>query len=84
MTTYVEAKRKARYSRQSWLCWQDRSGTEHAAPESATSLKAALLAVGTKGRFIRFSGSLIERVGWRVGVLALRNHRFIEKTRNAA
>ena len=75
MTRYDEARRKARYGRKSWLWWRDRDGIEHAAAETAESLKAALLASGTKGRFVRFSGARSERVGWRVGVLSLRNIR---------
>jgi len=77
MVDFSEAKRKARYGRRDWLVWQGRQGEQQVSPCTAEAVKAAMLSVGTHGRFIRLAaGSGIpQRIGWRLGVVMLRNCR---------
>lgn len=73
---YNTTERKSRYGRREWLYWRDREGREHAAIKGRDSIKAALLATGTKGRFTLLSGGIGHRVGWRMGLIMFRNTRY--------
>jgi hypothetical protein len=48
---YELANRKSRYGHRDWLVWKGRNGQYHAELTTRDSFKAALLAVGTQGRF---------------------------------
>jgi hypothetical protein len=72
------AKRKARYGHRDWVVYKDRDGEFHAAQMSSESVKAAMLATGTKSRWHVIAGSTA--VGhiqnWALGVLLLRNMKY--------
>jgi hypothetical protein len=75
---YSLARRKARYGRRDWIVWRERSGAWQAAPRSPATLKAAMLARGTSGRWTLIAGSTAVpyAYGWRDGVTMIRNARF--------
>lgn len=71
---FALAKKKARYGHKSWIVWRDRDGIWNAAVESVETIKAAMLAVGTQGRWTAVSR--IDHVQrWRDGVRILGNAR---------
>lgn len=76
---YQTTERRSRYGRKDWVFWKDRSGKGHAAPVSAETVKQALLAVGTKGRFVIFYRGMAHRISWRLGLLAMRNARVLSR-----
>lgn len=66
------ARHQARYGHKSWIVWKDRDGAWNAAIETAASVKEAMLAVGTQGRWTAISRhSYVQR--WRDGITILRN-----------
>jgi hypothetical protein len=68
------ATNKARYGHKSWIVWADRNGAWNAMVESASSVKQAMLDVGTQGRWTAVSrNNYIQR--WRDGCQILRNAR---------
>jgi hypothetical protein len=72
------AKRKARYGHNDWLFWKDRDGTSHCARRSAETVKAAMLANGTTGRWFivqASTGSLVKGF-WRLGINLLKSAKF--------
>lgn len=54
---FETVQRKARYGHRSYVFWRDGAGVEHFATYNRAGIKAALLAVGAKGRFTFFSPS---------------------------
>ena len=72
------AHRKARYGHKDWLVWKDRAGNWQAALKSPETLKTALLAIGTQGRFylVVASYSVSQMMVWQTGILAMRNCRY--------
>lgn len=50
-------QRKARYGHRSYLYWFDREGVMQWAAYGKAGIKAAILAVGTQGRFYWFDGA---------------------------
>jgi hypothetical protein len=70
-----DVKRKARYGRRDWLVWRERDGRDRYEVMTKEAIKAALLAIGTKGRFTMVAGGSgqLHRVGWRQGILMRRN-----------
>lgn len=74
---YAEATRKAKYGHRDWLVWQNRDGSWSARRASADAIKAALLAVGTAGRFTLVSAStaIRNKYNWRMGITFWRNAR---------
>lgn len=73
VATVQEAQRKARFGHRDWLGWTSRDGVRRYAPRSPETLKAALLAIGTAGRFTLISadtGTLMN-MNWRMGVRTL-------------
>jgi hypothetical protein len=45
------ARHKSKYGRRAWVVWQDKQNHLHAAPSTVATVKAAMLATGTQGRF---------------------------------
>jgi hypothetical protein len=54
--SFANAQRMARYGHTDWLWWVDSSGA-HATRKTQETLKAVLLAVGTKGKWTVISAS---------------------------
>lgn len=54
-TAYTDARRNARYGRRDWVAWVGRDGVKRSAPVSAAAVRAAMLATGTQGMFMRYS-----------------------------
>jgi hypothetical protein len=75
MSVMQDIQRKSLYGRRDWLHWRDRAGQEHVAVRSADSIKAALLATGTKGDFRLVSRGVMQKVRWQMGLIMLRNAR---------
>jgi hypothetical protein len=48
---WAEAERKARYGHRDWVVWRDEDNTLRTAPVSVESMKAALLATGSRRHF---------------------------------
>ena len=72
------AKRKARYSHRDWLFWKDRNGTSHSARRDSATLKAAMLASGTQGKWfiVQASTGTLVKGFWRLGINLLKNAKF--------
>lgn len=64
------AKRMSRYGHKDWIVYRDRNGALNARRISAESVKLALLAVGTQGKFtlIPGDGSHNWIVSWHLGI----------------
>lgn len=75
---YETARKKARYGHKDWIVWTEKTGTRFAAPKSRESIKAALLAVGTQGRFslIGASNAVSFVVCWSLGTQMMRNVKY--------
>jgi hypothetical protein len=73
--TFEEARRKAKYSHKDWINWRDKNGVQQYARMTVETVKAAMLATGTKGYWtvIGASTGICYRTGWRVGVNILAN-----------
>lgn len=69
--------RKVRFGRTDWAVWRDANGTFYAARLCAASIKAAMLATGTKRKWTIYSAGSGRRFAqsWRLGCLLLRNTR---------
>jgi hypothetical protein len=75
--TFQEAQRKARFGHRDWITWRGRDGAFNVARSAPDIVKAALLAVGTKGRFTLIAASTGTPIscGWSYGIGLLRNSR---------
>lgn len=74
-SAFHEAKRKARYGHNDWLCWRDADGP-HAARKSPDAIKAMLLAVGTGGKWTLICADGTPMRGfWWLGLNLLRQSR---------
>ena len=72
----AHAIRKSRYGRRTWCLWRDAMGAVYTAPLTPETIKAALLAVGVKGRFVYYSGSATSyAVSWPMAIIMLCNAR---------
>lgn len=74
-----EAARKARYGHREWVYWTRRDGSGFAAPAGSHSIKAAMLDVGTAGRFLILAAStgVAHLQRWPDGCRMIRNARFL-------
>lgn len=74
-TDPTDARRKARYGHRDWLVWLDTHGARHARPLDAATLKAAMLATGTRGHFTLYEATTGNpwRVTWPHAVAMLAN-----------
>jgi hypothetical protein len=71
---YALAHRKARYAHRDWIVWKDRDGDYHAEEATASSVKSALLAIGTKGYFTCVDGKGISyHQTWATSILWHKN-----------
>jgi hypothetical protein len=71
---FALARRKARYGHRDWLVWKGRDGAWNAAVRSPASIKRAMLAAGTKGRWHLISDGGPSQIGfWAMGLIMLRN-----------
>jgi hypothetical protein len=53
------AAKKARYGHKDWIVWRGRDGEKYAARATEISVKAALLAIGTQGKFLLYPGECV-------------------------
>lgn len=76
-STYNEMRDRARHSPHDYLRWRDKDGTPHFERSSPTSMKAAMLATGTRGSFTLFSArsGVAIHMTWPVAVCVLANLR---------
>lgn len=51
------AKRKARYGHHAWITWKSRDGQKYAARCTPETVKMAMLASGTQGKFVKYQAS---------------------------
>lgn len=75
--TFQDAMRKSRFGRRDWISFKTRSGESVIEYCTPALIKRALLEVGTNGRFSIISGGTPYLINWRLGVLRLRNSKFI-------
>lgn len=70
---FLLAKRKARYSDYDWIVWMGRDGSFNAERASSSSIKKALLSVGTQLTFnlIESRTSFSHIMCWRMGINAM-------------
>jgi hypothetical protein len=76
-TAYQDAKKKATYGHKSWIVWCTHDGEIFADYETPSSIKRAMLALGTQGRWTTISGrglTFVQR--WRDGVRAIKNSKY--------
>lgn len=77
VTAFAVARQKARYGHRDWIVWKGRDGLWNAAVRSVESIKQALLAAGTQGRWYLIPPDGVSHIGfWRMGVIMMRNARF--------
>lgn len=71
----IDAYKKARYGRRDWLVWVDRQGERHAERATAETIKAAMLACGTKRPFVMYlaNSGIGLQMTWRIAVNVLSN-----------
>lgn len=76
--TFEEAKRKARYGHRDYIAVPNGNGVAFE-PLTVSSLKRALLAAGTQGRFlvIAANNAVPYRHSWSVGINMIRNAKHI-------
>lgn len=68
------AARKAQYGHKNWIVWQDKSGQWVAAVRTAETVKQAMLATGTQGKFRAYlCESFPWHVDWSLAAMWLRN-----------
>ena len=72
------AKRRARYGHRDWLFWRDRNGTGHSARRDSSTLKAAMLAGGTQGKWfiVQASTGTLVKGFWRLGINILKSAKY--------
>jgi hypothetical protein len=70
------AIRKAKHGHRAWLFWRDRDRQPHIAVSGAESLKAAMLACGTRRAFTLIDGrGTFHRMTWPLAIMHWRNAR---------
>lgn len=69
------ARERARYSKYDQLAYMDRAGVRREGRVTEESVKAALLAVGTQGRFVVYSArtGVGHSITWPLGIAYFRN-----------
>jgi len=74
---YQLAERKPGYGPREWVVGKAQSGEYHANPTTAASLKAAMLATGTKGHFhiVGASNATWYYITWSVAVCWFANYQ---------
>lgn len=70
----IVARRKARYGHRSWIVWKDKKGQKFAARCTPEAVKAAMLACGTQGKFVReYADGTGMVVSWSLGAMWLKS-----------
>lgn len=69
------AAHKARYGHRCWIAWKERDGTYSVALQTPETVKRAMLAVGTQGRWQSYSGTIGYVQRWWMGWTYIRNER---------
>lgn len=71
--------RKARYGHRDWVVWTDRAGTLHGQKACRAAIKAALLALGTQGKWLIIGAStgILYRHDFNDGCRMMRNARHL-------
>lgn len=81
MTTLTinDVTRKARYGHRDWIVWNDRAGAMKARQANRDAIKAALLDVGTAGRWfvVAASTGVMHRYGFSDGCRMMRNAKHL-------
>lgn len=74
---FTIANRKAKHGHKDWIVWEGVNGIWHTEAVSAKSLKSAMLATGTQGRFTKVCASNAHRwtMTWRLALIHFRNAR---------
>lgn len=73
---FAKARHMGRYAHYDSVVWPERAGGWQVQRYSREALKKALMAVGTSGKFYVDGGRHPHIIGWREGVLRLRDVRF--------
>lgn len=69
-----DAMRKEKYGRiYNWIGWIDRDGEKQADIQTYDTIKEAMLAIGTQGRFRSFERGTSWMITWKMGSIMLRN-----------
>lgn len=71
------AAHKARYGHKCWIAWKDAAGNGFAELETPSSVKRAMLAIGTKGHWTAFNGTVGYIQRWNLGILRLRSFKYV-------
>lgn len=66
---------RTRAKRRDVIGWRGRDGAYYAATRTVETIKAAMLAVGTTGRFALYSGRTSQVMTWPQAVILRRNTR---------
>lgn len=79
MTTYQEAQKKARYGHKDWIAYASKDAGVVCERYSRDAVKRALISVGTAGHFtvIAASTGIGHRYNWAMGILAMRNAKYL-------
>jgi hypothetical protein len=77
--TINEVQRKARFGHRDWVVWTDKAGALQARRACRDAVKAALLDIGTKGRWFICAAStgVMHRYNFALGCQAMRNAKHI-------
>lgn len=70
-------RRRVLRSQYDWLVWKDADGVRYAARRSLFSIKQAMLAVGTGGKFLMYCARSVAPMSicWRQGLILRNNTR---------
>lgn len=75
---YSIAKSRAKRNGRAQIVWKDRAGSFRYGPATPITVKKALLAVGTQGRFTEISPrGTYSNINWHIGCLFLRNFKYL-------
>lgn len=74
---FQDAVRKSRYGRKDWIVFKTRDGEQVIDYCSPSMIKQAMLASGTQGHFTILSGGIGYRINWRMGLLRIRNAKYL-------
>lgn len=74
-----EVLRKAKYGHRDYVCWSDQDGRLQARQASRDAVKAALLSIGTQGRWFIASAStgVLHRYRFSDGCRIMRNAKHL-------
>lgn len=70
---YAQAKRLGSYGSYDQVVWKDKLGNYHTERVSYASIKQAMLAVGTQGKFTVYHGNTPHLIRWCIASAYLKN-----------